>query len=79
MLTLLLQTHIDPVPHLGGVAERSNATDCKSVGVTLRWFESSPLHQIFKHLAVVWCLADPEFTFCAYLLSSAGWAAERGA
>ena len=28
----------------GGVAERSNATDCKSVGETLRWFESSPLH-----------------------------------
>ena len=30
----------------GGVAERSNATDCKSVGETLRWFESSPLHHI---------------------------------
>ena len=29
---------------VGEVAERSNATDCKSVGATLRWFESSPLH-----------------------------------
>lgn len=36
-----------PSPTSGGVAERSNATDCKSVGVTLRWFESSPLHQDF--------------------------------
>ena len=30
---------------LGGVAERPNATDCKSVGISLRRFESSPLHQ----------------------------------
>ncbi len=28
----------------GGVAERSNATDCKSVDFSLRWFESIPLH-----------------------------------
>ncbi len=28
----------------GGVAERSNATDCKSVDFRLRWFESIPLH-----------------------------------
>ncbi len=30
----------------GGVAERSNATDCKSVDFSLRWFESIPLHQL---------------------------------
>ena len=29
---------------IGGVAERSNATDCNSVGVTLDRFESYPLH-----------------------------------
>ena len=30
----------------GGVAERSNATDCKSVDFRLRRFESFPLHQL---------------------------------
>ena len=35
----------------GGVAERSNATDCKSVDFRLRWFESIPLHQ----LVLFWC------------------------
>ena len=29
----------------GGVPEWLKGTDCKSVGVRLRWFESSPLHQ----------------------------------
>ena len=28
----------------GRVAERSNATDCKSVVSRLRWFESIPFH-----------------------------------
>ena len=31
---------------IGGVAERSNATDCKSVDFSLRWFESIPLHHL---------------------------------
>lgn len=35
--------------HLGNqgvVPERPNGTDCKSVGVCLRWFESIPPHII---------------------------------
>lgn len=38
-LYVILQT-------FGRVAERSNATDCKSVVSRLRWFESIPFHQI---------------------------------
>ena len=29
----------------GGVPEWLKGADCKSAGVRLRWFESSPLHQ----------------------------------
>ncbi len=32
---------------IGGVAERSKAADCKSAGISLRRFESYPLHQSF--------------------------------
>jgi hypothetical protein len=32
------------VPH-GGVPEWLKGTDCKSVGDSLRWFKSNPLHQ----------------------------------
>ena len=31
----------------GRMAEWSKATDCKSVGESLRWFESSPYHHYF--------------------------------
>ena len=33
----------------GEVPERSKGTDCKSVGLSLRRFESSPLHQNFEN------------------------------
>ena len=35
----------------GGVPEWLKGADCKSVGLRLRWFESSPLHQ---HFACDW-------------------------
>src|SRR5690606_36200633 len=38
----------------GGVPEWLKGTDCKSVGARLRWFESSPLHQIHASLKVLW-------------------------
>lgn len=44
--TTLSRIHNFPNNHIhASVAERSNATDCKSVGISLRWFESSPAHQ----------------------------------
>ena len=32
----------------GGVPEWLKGTGCKPVGVRLRWFESNPLHQVFR-------------------------------
>ena len=32
----------------GGVPEWLKGADCKSVGLRLHWFESSPLHQIMR-------------------------------
>ena len=34
------------VVNLGSVAEWTKATDCKSVGVSLRWFESTRYHSV---------------------------------
>ncbi len=36
--------YVRPLP--GGVPEWLKGADCKSAGVRLRWFESSPLHQV---------------------------------
>jgi hypothetical protein len=36
---------LQSLAHLGGVPEWLKGADCKSVGLRLRWFESSLLHQ----------------------------------
>ena len=36
---------LTPASRFGGVPEWLKGADCKSAGVRLRWFESSPLHQ----------------------------------
>lgn len=36
--------------YFGGVAERSNATDCKSVDLGLRKFKSFPLHHFYNNI-----------------------------
>ena len=42
---------IPPAPAArGGVPEWLKGTDCKSVGLRLRWFKSNPLHQSFQCL-----------------------------
>jgi hypothetical protein len=38
----------------GGVPEWLKGADCKSVGLRLRWFESSLLHQQRPYLVSVW-------------------------
>lgn len=37
----------------GGVPEWLKGADCKSVGLRLHWFESSPLHQFLDDMSVV--------------------------
>ena len=46
-VTLLLpvSARAKPLQKRGGVPERPKGTDCKSVDVSLRWFESIPHHQ----------------------------------
>ena len=43
-ITRRLRRTVSTVPNGGGVPEWLKGTDCKSVGVRLRWFESNPLH-----------------------------------
>ena len=35
--------------HYGGLTERLKGTDCKSVGASLRWFESNTLHHLHNN------------------------------
>jgi hypothetical protein len=46
----------------GGVAEWLKAADCKSARVSVRWFESSPLHQPvwISLLLDWWWLREPK-------------------
>ena len=43
----LVQVHVS-----GRMAEWSKATDCKSVGESLRWFKSSSYHHYFAQNAL---------------------------
>ena len=38
--------HVARLPAPGEVAEWLKAADCKSARASVRWFESSPLHQL---------------------------------
>src|SRR5580698_2098166 len=40
-------------PPAGGVPEWLKGTDCKSVGLRLRWFKSNPLHQP-QHIEIIY-------------------------
>ena len=50
---------------IAGVVKRSNTTDCKSVGIRLRRFESYPQYQVKKPHRKVWLF----YVSCSYIWS----------
>lgn len=46
----------------GWVPKRPKGTDCKSVGIRLRWFEPTPIHQKNKSiLSALFCCPTPSW------------------